>query len=103
MYLDAVEQAFKNEDFHDSVIYAAELSGLNDYFTDSEIEGSAKVCGKIREMIDALDVDECLRDIEQTGQTGFFAKWIEDYKCVKCSIACRVIYVPISVYKLHFW
>lgn len=60
MYLDAVEQAFKNEDFHDSVIYAAELSGLNDYFTDSEIEGSAKVCGKIRKMIDALDVDSLL-------------------------------------------
>lgn len=60
MYLDAVEQAFKNEDLQDFVIYVAELSGVNDYFSDGEIDGSAKVCAKIQEMVDALDVDSLL-------------------------------------------
>lgn len=60
MYLDAVEQAFKSGISEDSIIYAAELDGVNDYFEDGEIEGSAKVCAKIQEMMDSLDVDSLL-------------------------------------------
>lgn len=60
MYLDAVEQAFKTADSQDFIIYVAELDEVNAYFADGEIEGSGKVCKKIQEMVDALDVDSLL-------------------------------------------
>lgn len=51
-----------------------------------ELQAAISFCEQLKSTeIDALDVDECLRDIEQTGQKGFFAKWIEDYKCVLSS------------------
>lgn len=62
LYLEEVEQVLKAGNSKDAVIYAAQLSGINDYFAESEKEDSAKVCTKIQEIVDALDADELLAE-----------------------------------------
>lgn len=48
-----------------------------------ELQAAISFCQRLRGTeLDALDVDGCLRHMEQTDQKGFFTKWIEDYKCV---------------------
>lgn len=66
LYLDAVERTLKEGESEDSVIYVSELSRINDYFGEEEIENSSKVCEKIQGIMDSLDVDSLLvKDLKE--------------------------------------
>lgn len=48
-----------------------------------ELQAAISFCNQLKETeLDTLDVDGCLRDIERTGQEGFFKDWVKDYKYV---------------------
>ncbi len=48
-----------------------------------ELQAAILFCEQLKETeLDALDVDDCLNNIERTGGEGFFKGWIHDYKYV---------------------
>ena len=48
-----------------------------------ELQAAISFCERLKKaQIDDLDVDQCLYDMEQSGQKGFFTQWIDDYKFV---------------------
>jgi DNA-binding transcriptional MerR regulator len=49
-----------------------------------ELQAAIYFCEQIKaEELDTLDVDQCLRDIENDNCEGFFKLWVNDYKRVK--------------------
>lgn len=62
LYLKEVEQVLKSGASEGAIVYLAACDRINDYFGDeeTEIEEANKVCEKIQEIIDALDVDSLL-------------------------------------------
>ncbi len=62
LYLKEVEKVLKSGNSQEAITYVATCDRINDYFGDeeTEIEDAFKVCEKIQEMIDALDVDSLL-------------------------------------------
>ena len=48
-----------------------------------ELQAAISFCEQLKELeLDALDVDSCLNNIDNTGGEGFFKEWIHDYKYV---------------------
>lgn len=62
LYLKEVEQMLKSGVSEEAITYVAACDRINDYFgdKDTEIVDASKVCEKIQEIIDALDVDSLL-------------------------------------------
>lgn len=62
LYLKEVEKVLKSGNSQEAITYVAACDRINDYFGDeeTEIDDASKVCEKIQEMIDALDVDSLL-------------------------------------------
>lgn len=62
LYLKEVEQMLKSGVSEEAITYVAACDRINDYFgdEDTEIVDASKVCEKIQEIIDALDVDSLL-------------------------------------------
>ena len=49
-----------------------------------ELQDAISFCNQLKsKQIEQLDVEACLREMEQPGKKGFFTDWIEDYKIVK--------------------
>jgi len=49
-----------------------------------ELQDAISFCDQLKsKQIEHLDVEECLREMEQPGKKSFFTDWIEDYKVIK--------------------
>lgn len=63
LYLKAVEEALKGTGegvTEDAIAYAAGLSSIYEYFQEKEWENAGKVCDRVKEIMDALDVDSII-------------------------------------------
>ena len=62
LYLKEVEQVLKKGVSEEAITYVAACDRINDYFGDegADIDEASKVCEKIQEIIDTLDVDSLL-------------------------------------------